>query len=33
MKAALPFVDDFSGGYNLATLEAVAERLARSTSR
>jgi uncharacterized protein with von Willebrand factor type A (vWA) domain len=33
MKAALPYVDDFSGGHNLATLEAVAERLARSTSR
>jgi uncharacterized protein with von Willebrand factor type A (vWA) domain len=33
MKAALPYVDDFSGGHNLATLEAVAERLARSTAR
>jgi uncharacterized protein with von Willebrand factor type A (vWA) domain len=29
MKAALPYVDDFSGGHNLATLEEVAERLAR----
>jgi uncharacterized protein with von Willebrand factor type A (vWA) domain len=29
MKAALPYVDDFAGGHNLASLEAVAERLAR----
>jgi len=28
MKAALPYVDDFAGGHNLASLEAVAERLA-----
>lgn len=33
MKAALPFVDDFSGGHNLASLEAVAARLACSTTR
>jgi uncharacterized protein with von Willebrand factor type A (vWA) domain len=30
MKAALPYVDDFAGGHNLASLEAVAERLARA---
>jgi hypothetical protein len=28
MKAALPYVDDFAGGYNLASLEEVAGRLA-----
>jgi uncharacterized protein with von Willebrand factor type A (vWA) domain len=31
MKAALPYVDDFAGGYNLASLEEVADRLARLT--
>src|SRR5439155_9867263 len=30
MRAALPHVDDFASGHNLASLEAVAERLARS---
>jgi uncharacterized protein with von Willebrand factor type A (vWA) domain len=29
MRAALPHVDDFASGHNLASLEAVAERLAR----
>ncbi|HEX3266940.1 MAG TPA: VWA domain-containing protein [Gaiellaceae bacterium] len=32
MKAALPFVDDFAAGHNLASLEAVAERLARTAA-
>jgi uncharacterized protein with von Willebrand factor type A (vWA) domain len=31
MKAAIPHVDDFASGHNLASLEAVAERLARGT--
>lgn len=30
MRAALPHVDDFASGHNLASLEAVAETLARS---
>ncbi len=29
MQAALPYVDDFASGHNLASLEAVAERLMR----
>jgi uncharacterized protein with von Willebrand factor type A (vWA) domain len=29
MRAALPHVDDFASGHNLASLEAVAETLAR----
>jgi len=31
MRAALPYVDDFAGGHNLASLEEVAARLARLT--
>ena len=33
MQAALPYVDDFASGHNLASLEAVAERLTRSAER
>jgi uncharacterized protein with von Willebrand factor type A (vWA) domain len=30
MQAALPHVDDFASGHNLASLEAVAEKLSLS---
>jgi len=33
MHAALPYVDDFAGGHNLASLEAVADRLTRPGER